>query len=186
MTGDADNARIWLLGDVFTGDVGTDPPTDLDPETPLPAGWDALGLLSEDGLTEQRDEEVNDYFAWGGTLVRTTRSKHKRSFMVTALEDNPIVFDLVNPGSEVETAGGLTTRTVRAPQPNPKAFLFLTTDGDSVSAIVVDKGEVTEVGEVVKGENDMTMRELTIVVYPDADGVLYRELTTDPAAAVGS
>lgn len=184
MAGDTENPRIYRLGDVYAGDLDTPAPTDV--ETALNAGFEPLGLLSEDGLTESREEEVTDHYAWGGILVRTTRSKHKRSFRVTALEDNPIVFDLVNPGSTAETAGGVTTREVSVPVSSPKAFVFEVTDGDYVARIHVARGEVIEVGDVVRGEADMVMRELTINVYPDEEGLLYTEITSDPAATVGS
>src|SRR5688500_3782241 len=101
MLGDTDNPRIWLGADAFTAPVGTSQPTDT--ETAWPEAWDELGLLSEDGMSEAREQDSTDHFAWGGIHVRTTRSKHKRTITVTALEDNPVVFALVNPGSTAET-----------------------------------------------------------------------------------
>ena len=182
MAGDTDNPRIWINADVYVADVGVTAPTTtteaLDPE------YEPLGLLGEDGMTESREEDVTDHHAWGGILVRTTRSKHKRTVKVIALEDNDVVWRLVNPGSTA--AGGAqatTTRTVVVPTgSNRKAFLFELVDGDITKRLVIDTGEVTEVGDVVKKDNELTKYELTITVYPDADGVLYRELTDDPAA----
>lgn len=183
MAGNTENPRIWTLGDVYAADVDAAEPTDT--LTELDAAWDALGLLSEDGLTEGREEDVTDHFAWGGILVRTTKSKHKRSFKVVALEDNHIVFGLMNPGSTAVTASGQTVREVFVPtSDNRKAFIFETTDGLAVSRLWVPTGEVVEVGEQVRNEADMVMRELTINVYPDSTGFLYKEWTTDPAAVV--
>src|SRR5689334_13641230 len=104
MAGDTDNPRVWVNADVYVGDVGSTAPTDID--TAIDADFTALGLLSEDGMTESREDDKTDHYAWGGILVRTTRSKHKRTIKVIALEDNPVVFDLVNPGSEAESVGG--------------------------------------------------------------------------------
>lgn len=192
MAGDTANPRIWTNADVYTAE----------PESTIPANttaawaaaWDDLGLLGEDGMTESRDQDVADHYAWGGVLVRTTRSKHKRTFTVVALEDNPVVFALVNPGSLVETAGGVTTRTIIVPEPDPRMFGFELRDGDITKRLVVPRGEIVEVGDVTYSDDELVQRELTINVYPTVDevlfgttdSVLYVEITDDPQAAAGS
>jgi hypothetical protein len=184
MAGDTENPRVWVNADVLVADVDTTAPDDT--TTAWPAGWESVGLLSEDGMVESRSEDVTDHYAWGGILVRTTRSKHKRTIKVTALEDNPVVFDLVNPGSESETSGEVTTRTVKIPTPDPRAFGFETIDGDITRRRVVPRGEITAVGDVTASDSEMQMFELTIDCYPDADGVIFIDITDDPQAAAGS
>jgi hypothetical protein len=176
-TGDTDNPRIWTGADVYTAPVGSTLPTDV--TTALNAAFRPLGLLSEDGMTESRDEDTTDHYAWGGILVRTTRSKHKRTFVVTALEDNDVVFDLTNPGSNTATTAGVTTRTVKVPTSNPQAFVFHLTDGTTKKRIAIPSGEVTEVGESTYSDAEITMRELTITVYPDASSLLFYEISND-------
>lgn len=185
MAGEIENARIWIDGDVYVGPTDAPAPTDVD--TPLDADFEALGLLSEDGTTESRTEDRTDHWAWGGggTLVRTTRSKHKRTIKVIALEDNAVVFGLTDPGSDVDTAGGVTTRTVRPPEPDPRSFVYETTDGDVVRRRYIPRGEVSEVADVVDSDSAISQKELTITVYP-VDGVLYQDITNDPQAAIGS
>ena len=183
MAGSTANPRIWVNADVFAAPVGTTAPTDI--ATAWAAAWKALGLLSEDGMTESREDDTEDHYAWGGILVRTTRSKHKRTLVVTALEDNPTVWALVNPGSAVPTTTtGVTTRIVKVPQPNPQAFGFELKDGTITSRLVVPRGEIIEIGDRTISDAEMAMYELTINVYPDATGVLYREITNDPQAVV--
>lgn len=184
MAGDTANPRLWLLGDVYYAPVGTVAPTNT--TTAFSASWDYLGLLSEDGLTETRSQESNDYYAWGGILIRTVRTKFKRSFKVAALEDNSNVFYLLNPGSTVAIAGAVTTRTVKTPTANPMAFAFEVKDGTITKRIIIPRGEIVEIGDVVYSENDINQREITIDVYPSAAGVLYTELTDDPAAEAAS
>lgn len=180
MAGSTENPRIWLNADVYVADYGTAGPTDI--ATDWPAGFEPLGLLSQDGMTETRDETVNDHFAWGGILVRTTRSNHKRSFTVIALEDNPVVFGLVNPGSEAATVGDITTRTVKVPGVDVRAFGLELRDGDITRRRVIPRGEVVAVGDITRSEAAMEMYELTINVYPDGEGVLYLDITDDPQA----
>lgn len=182
MAGDTANPRVWLGADCYVAPVGTTAPTDT--TTAWAAPWAPLGLLSEDGATESRNEDVKDHFAWGGILIRTTRSKHKRTIKVTALEDNLAVFGVVNPGSTAATALGITTRTVKVPTADPRAFALELRDGAITTRRSIARGEVVEVGDVSLSDADMTAYELTINVYPSSDGVLYTDITDDPQAVV--
>jgi hypothetical protein len=182
MAGDVANPRIWSGADVYVAPVGSTAPTDI--ATPWPAAWDALGLLDgEAGMSESRNEDQVDHFAWGGILVRTTRSKHKRTITVTALEDNATVFGLVQPGSTATTAAGVTTRTVIVPTTDPRAFGIELVDGAITKRRVIPRGEIVAVGDTSLNDSDLAVYELTINIYPDSAGVLYLDITDDPQAA---
>jgi hypothetical protein len=180
MAGSTANPRIWVNADVYTAALGTTAPTDV--TTAWSGSWSALGLLSEDGMTETRDMTVTDYFAWGGGMIRTTRSKFKRTLKIKALEDNATVWGLVNPGSTKSASGGVTTRSVKIQQPDKRAFGIETKDGSITRRIVVPQGEIIEVGPVTSADSSIAMYELPIHVYADAAGLYYTELTNDPAA----
>lgn len=181
--GDTANPRVWTGADVFSGPVGTTAPVDVSAD--WGDGWDPFGLLSEDGLTEARSETSNDFFAWGGVLIRTVRSKHKRTFTASALEDNPTVFALVNPGSSQSSVSELTTRIVRVPDgSNPLAFGFELRDGDVTKRLIVPRGEVSKLADLKVSDADMTMWQIDIDVYPAADGTLYFDITDNPASVV--
>lgn len=177
MAGDIDNPRIWAGADVYVAPVGTTAPTNI--ATALNASFKALGLLGEDGASEGRDQDTTDHYAWGGILVRTTRSKHKRTLTVVALEDNLTVLGLVEPNSVTTDNGTIATTVVSVPtDPDPRAFVLEVTDGDITKRRSIPKGEVTEVAEVKLSDSDMTAYELTITIYP-VDGVLYTDITDD-------
>ncbi|MEU0992008.1 hypothetical protein [Streptomyces sp. NPDC005953] len=182
MAGDTDNPRLWEGADFYAAPVGSTAPTDT--ITAWAAAWKAAGLLSEDGASESRDQDSTDHYAWGGILVRTTRSKHKRQLKVTCLEDNLVVFGLVNPGSTAVTATGTTTRSIKVPTADPRAFGLELRDGGITKRRVIQKGEVDEVGEVSLSDSELTAYELTITIYPAADGTLYTDITDDPQAVV--
>lgn len=186
MAGDINNPRLWEGADLWTAPVATALPATLtDNMSTIPA-WSAVGLLSEDGASEARDEDTSDFYAWGGKLIRTQRSKHKRTITVTALEDNLTVFGLVNPGSTVATATGVNTRTVKIPKSEKRAFVLEMVDGDVTRRRHIPTGEVTEVGEVSLSESDLQAFELTITIYPDVNDVLYFDIDNDPQGAVTS
>jgi hypothetical protein len=182
MAGDTDNPRLWTGADFYAAPVGTAAPTDV--ATTLAAAWLAVGLLSEDGASESRDQDSTDHYAWGGKLVRTTRSKHKRQIKVTCLEDNLVVFGLVNPGSTATTTGGVTTRVIKVPKQDPRAFLLELRDGDITKRRVIPKGEVDSVAETTMSDSELTAYELTMTIYPAADDTLYFDITDDPQAEV--
>lgn len=181
MAGDVANPRIWENADVYVAPLGTTAPADT--TTALTTAFKALGLLSEsDNLVEHRDEDSTDHYAYGNILVRTKRSKHKRTFILTALEDNPTVWGLVNPGSTATSTTGMTTRVTKVPVSNPQAFLIQVKDGGVTKRRMVKRGEVTAVDDVTFSDSDMQGYKLTITVYPDSSGVLYTDITDDPQA----
>lgn len=181
MTGTPENARLWTGADVYVAPVGSTAPTTL--VAALDAAFDPLGLLGTDGLTESRESDSSDFFAWGGTLVRTVRSKHKRTFSFVALEDNPTTFGLANPGSEIAAAvSGVVTRTIKTPTKDERAFLFQMSDGDEISRRrIIPRGEVTEIGDVTYTEEDLAVIEFTVTVYPASDGVLFLDIGNEDA-----
>lgn len=181
MAGDTSNTHAFEdAPDLLVADVGTTAPTTL--TDAFGVGWDAVGLLGDEGLTEGREQDSSDHFAWGGILLRTIKSKHKRTFRVILMEDNAITFGLLNPGSTTATSTGVDTRTVKAPTTNIKAFGFDLKDGGAtVKRIIIPTGEVTEVGDTVYSDGEVTGYEATITVYPAADGTLFKELVATPA-----
>lgn len=186
MAGDVSNPRLWEGADLWTAPVGTSLPVTLDAAMSTVAAWEAVGLLSEDGASESRDEDSSDFYAWGGKLIRTQRSKHKRTIRVTCLEDNLTVFGLVNPGSTVSTTSGVNTRTIKIPKGQRNAFCLELTDGDVKKRRHIPTGEVTEVGEVTLSDSELTAYALTITIYPDVDDVLYIDIDNDPQGAVAT
>lgn len=182
MAGNTANAALWTGADVYIAPVGTTEPSDC--SAAFGAGWDAVGLLDgEEGFTESREEESSDFYAWGGILVKRTKSKHKRTVKFVCLEDNATVFDLINPGSTRATVSGLTTSTVKVPTGAEFAIALETSDGTVVKRRLIKRAEVQEVGEVKESETDLTVYEVTVVIYPEADGTLYVDLQEDTAAS---
>lgn len=182
MSGDAKNTSLWNGADVFIAPLSTAAPTDT--TTAWAAAWKAVGLLDgEEGFTEGRDQDTSEHYAWGGNLYRRTVSKHKRSFKFVALEDNDVVFDLVNPGSTRTTATGIRTSTIKAPVAGQQFSIgFELRDNGRVKRRVAAIAEVSEVGEIKESESDPTVYEITVLVFPEADGTLYTTIEDDPLA----
>ena len=178
MTGNAANADLWTDADVFIAPVGTVKPTTV--SAAWAAAWKPVGLLNgEEGFTLSRDEDTAEHYAWGGLLIRKTRSKHKRTIKFVAMEDNEVTFDLVNPGSArtVDGASGLITSSIKVPKYGDFAVGFEMRDGNKVKRRFVSRATLEEIGEITESESDVAVYEITVVLFPTPDGTLYTELS---------
>ncbi len=168
MAGDTTKARLWANADIWIADsLATANPVDAN--TAFGAGWTLAGLLDgDDGMPESRDEDVNDYFAWGGILVRTARNHFKLTKSFTALEDNPTTRALLWPGS--------TSSQIVVPVPVPRKIAFETRDtsaGVILRRITRNYSIIALDGDRDENETDLTKAKFAAVIYPDASGVLF-------------
>lgn len=184
MSGDAKNTALWSGADVFIAPADTDGPTDV--ATAWAAAWKVAGLLDgEEGITEARDGDSSEHYAWGGILFKRTSSKHKRTFKFVALEDNDVIFSLVNPGSTrtTDVATGVRKGTIKVPKGYRFAVGFEVREDGKVKRRFALNAEVQEIGEIKESETEPTVYEITVVIFPEADGTLYHTVETDPATA---
>lgn len=166
MAGDTENAALWAEADVWIAlNLAATNPTDV--EDPFGGDWDLVGLLDgEAGFVESRSEDTNDFYAWGGILVRTSRRNFKMTRQFTALETNPTVRQLVYPGS--------TGTEIIVPQRSPFKIGFETREGTKTRRVISRRyAEVDEVGDITESEADLKKYEITVAIYPDANGVLF-------------
>lgn len=173
MSGDASNATIWPDADVYIAATTVDDPADVD--TDFGVGWELVGLLDgEQGFAYARDEDVNDLYAWGGILVRTSRRNFKETVVFTALEDNDVVRDVVWPGSS-------DTQLV-VPRPARVKIAFETREDTKVKRLIsAYEAEVTVNADIVDKEDDLTKYELLATIFPDTSAspaVLFNQQET--------
>ncbi|AWY06645.1 major tail protein [Microbacterium phage Zeta1847] len=182
MSGNAENTSLWADADVYVAPENTEGPADL--AAAWAAAWNAVGLLDgEEGFTESREAETAEHYAWGGKLFKRSTSKHKRTIKFVALEDNDTMFSLINPGSTRSAVGGVRSSVIKTPKSGVKfAIGFETREGDKIKRRFAKHAEVVEVADIKESETDPTVYEVTVVIFPEADGTLYRTIETDPDA----
>lgn len=179
MAGDTTLAEYWPDADVLVAPIGSAVPATIDDD--FDGDWDIVGLLDgEAGFNETRDEDVEDKFAWGGILVRTTRKNFILSKSFTALEYNPVTRGLIYPGSgEGE---------IVVPRPAARMVAFqtegLTVAGDVVRRrlITANYAEITFDGDRAEVEDDITRNPFMVKIFPDATespAVLFIEQVTE-------
>lgn len=169
MSGNPDKASIWGDADVYISN-NLSAPIPIDENAPFGLDWDLVGLLDgEAGFEESRSRDSSDYFAWGGLLIRTARRNFVLTRKFVCLEENAVTLGLVWPGSATGE------RVIPIPNHRFKAA-FETVDqgvGKKKRVITRKHAEVEDVGTIKDSEADLTKLEITIKVYPDADGVLF-------------
>jgi hypothetical protein len=180
MAGDPRNVDIWQFADVYFDFTNTAPaPTDL--TTVWDPLWKPAGLLNgDDGITEGRDENSEDTFAWGQILIRTVYSQHKRTLSVAMYEDNAVTFGLVNPGESTRTSAlGVIHSEVYVPQRSIFRMAMEFVDGNKKMRRYIPTAELGEVSEIETTEATAKVYSATVQVYPDGNGKLWDEYKTD-------
>lgn len=71
-------------GSIFRAPIGTTLPTDA--ITALPAAFENLGYISEDGLTNANSTESEQVKDWGGVNVLTTKTSEDDTFKFAMIE----------------------------------------------------------------------------------------------------
>lgn len=178
MAGDPDNAALWANADVYVS-MDRKAPDPEDTWSPWDVEWGLVGLLDgEEGFNQEREDDVEEFHAWGGLLVRTSKNNHKRTFTFVALERNAVTFGLVNPGSEISDPDGndMTKSVIRVPKNVRFKLGMELREAGKTRRRIIDRAEITEIGEIKESEQELEKYEIHCAVIPAGDGVLYREL----------
>lgn len=180
----SDNVRNWAGATVLVAPRGTPLPTDV--VSGFDVAFDDVGILDEDsGIEQAISRSVTEHYGYGVGLVRTTANKQGAKVTFTAMENNPVVFDLGSPGGAGTSASGLTTRAWNNYTPNPKAFALELTDGDITTRLLIPKGECVDAPAALKLTDDgVWMLSCAISCYVFTGNQWAIELTNDPAAVV--
>lgn len=159
----------WAQAKVLIAPTGTVVPKDLTSD--WDPAWKTVGLLDgEAGIVKSRSQDRTEKFAWGGTMYRSVVGKQKTTWKFTALENNDVVFKLVNPGSTRETNRGVTTAVVKEFQAGHRFMAAIEVIDPAYGKTrreVATIAEVAEVGDLKDAESDTTVYEITLDLIKD-------------------
>lgn len=173
---DSANVRIGYAGMVLTADVGTAAPADI--AAAWPAGWDDLGLISTDGLTEGKDQTVTNITAWGyDGPVRSQVSNRITTFRARFLETNALTLSLYHaiPVADMTSSGTGPTQSLnftegQTPDPLITALGIHVIDGSKVFRFIVPRAQLTDRSEVVYKGDEAVSYECTVTTLLASDG----------------
>jgi hypothetical protein len=167
---DSDNVRVAVTGAVYVGPTSTAAPTSS--SSALAAGFEDLGYVSADGITETIDKTTSQIRAWqNGSLVREVVSEGTYSVTMTFIETKEEVLALYFGASIVdgELDGDPTKSGGR------KSFVIDVVDGSVVERTYIPAGEVTAVGERVLASGEAIGYNVTVTAYADTSNVTFKK-----------
>lgn len=165
-------ANPALNGAIYVAPAGTTPPTSsstsLDTST-----FKALGYISEDGVTNSNSPSATPIKAWGGDTVYVTNDGRPDDWKFKAIEYlNEEVLKLTWGDDNVTgaLATGLTVKTNNKPLGEHVIVIDMVHRNGVLERVVIPKGTVTAVGDLVYQSTSVTAPDLTISAAPDSAG----------------
>lgn len=176
-----------VAGGVWRAPAGTTLPTSAN-ATPASA-FKCLGYISEDGVTNSNTPSSDDLKAWGGDTVLTLQTEKPDRFsftMIEALNSDVLkaVYGSSNVSGTLET--GLTIKANSAEAEEGVWVIDTVQTGNVLRRIVIPKGKVTEIGDIVYKDNEAIGYNVTITALPGSDGDTHKEYLVGATGATGA
>jgi hypothetical protein len=176
----AEEVRVAITGEFFSAPRDTTAPTDA--SGALDAAFLGHGYVSEDGVTENWDDSVDNIVAWqNATTVRAARTESTLTLACTLIQTRGSNLELFYPGSQVEANASEFKIDVKPATSDPRSFVLNVVDGDEVIRIYIGNGELTERGEVPYTSGEAVMYPVTVTAYPDDNGNLMQKFSNSAA-----
>lgn len=154
-----------VSGGVSSAPIGTVLPTDA--TAALDAEFTNYGFISEDGLTETNEKSSDKIKAWGGRIVKNLQTDSSASFSFSFIESsNADVLKAICGEDNVTVTGSDGNQQITAKfdleQLPSRVWNFDVRDGDNRVRVSVPNGQITELGDVTYGDEDVIAYEVTV------------------------
>lgn len=184
---DTDEIRVGVSGSVYVADIGSTLPTDI--ATALDAAFVDLGATTEDALGLSPSQSIQKIRAWQSSKpVRVSKTEDDLAISFTLMQVNEKTLPLAFGGGTVTaTAGPPAYYTFTPPAAgtvDERAFVFAWVDGSYTYRLVVERGMVSETGEIPVKKDSAIELPLTVEVLGASVGDDWYLVTDDPAFAV--
>lgn len=171
-------------GAVNVAPTGTTLPTNA--TTALDAAFKNLGYISEDGLTHNNTPTSEIIKAWGGDTVLSLQTDREDTFTFVLIEVlNTEVLKLIHGAANV--TGSLQTGIAISANNTDLAESAMVVEmvlkGGVIKRIVIPKGKITEIGEMVYNDSEAAGYEVTVTAASDSTGNTHYEYILNPNMA---
>lgn len=173
-------------GYAYIAPAGTALPTNA--TTALANTYLVLGYISEDGITNATERESQDIKDMNGDTVLTIQNGHSETWQASFIESlNINVLKMVYGDSNVTETSGAITINVDGKELGEKVFVFeLVMQDGRAKRIVIPRGKVTEIGDLVYRAGDAIGYDVTISALPNADGKKHIEYVAAASTGTGA
>jgi len=178
---DAELARLGVTGALRTGPLGSTLPTSM-------TAWAApivnLGYISDDGITESRSEDRQEFTSWQSLVpIRTEITKRQTTFETTLWESNWNTVSLYYQVGLTDVTTDLTGDIdviifdeKGKPKRDLRVFGVDVVDDVYARRAILPYGEVTERGDLIYKSDTLIGYPVTITAYVGPDGVAVRRM----------
>lgn len=168
-------AKPNISGAIYRAPLTASLPTTADESL---VGFTCLGYISEDGITNSNSRESDEFKAWGGDTVLTSQTSYTDTFQFKLLEYLNADVKKTVYGSDNVTGDISTGMTVSA---NSKELVSqawvidMIMRDDTMNRIVIPSGKISEIGDVVYSDSELTAYDITVTAFPDSSGNTHYE-----------
>lgn len=166
-------------GALFVAPYGTPVPTDA--STALNAAFENLGYISDEGLTNGTETDVEDVFAWGGQNVLSEQTTYMESFTYNLIETNVATAKhYYGPGNVTVNGNNITIRANDKPLPEIVFVAEIVMTGGRVKRIVVERAKIADrSGDISYVDGEPVAYPITLRAFPAvSDGDSHKEYVT--------
>lgn len=168
-------AKPRINGAIYIAPLTATLPTDATSEL---TGFESLGYVSTDGVTNTNAPSVTNIKEWGGADVLSISSDRADTWKYKLIEAlNVTVLKQVygddNVTGTLET--GITVKARNIDLPDKAIVIDMIMRDGALKRIVIAKGSVSGIDDIVYNGTDAVGYGLTITAKPDSDGVTHYE-----------
>lgn len=164
-----------LTGAVYKAPLGTTLPTDA--KTKLAETFKDLGYVSDDGVTNTNSPESENIKAWGGEIVYTSQTEKTDTFALTLISTlNADVLKTIYGENNVTVAEdkSITVKATADEQEEAVYVIDMILRDGALKRFVIPDGKISEIGDIVYKDDEVTGYEITITCLP-VSGVSHYE-----------
>ena len=168
-------AKPNISGAIYRAPLNTALPTTADGTL---TGFTCLGYISEDGITNSNSRESDEFKAWGGDTVLTSQTSYKDTFNFKLLEYlnadvKKTVYGAANVSGALDT--GMTVQANSKELTSYAWVIDMVMRDDTMNRIVIPSGKISEIGDVVYSDSELTCYDVTVTAFPDSSGNTHYE-----------
>lgn len=172
--GDVNNvsaAKPRVAGGIYRAPLGTPIPTSA--TDTLNSAFENLGYISEDGITNAKDADIDTEKAWGGDTVNVLDNGVTNTYQYKLLETINVAA-LKDCFGDENVSGTLATGiTVLSNSKEHTAHIYvidMVLKNGVLKRIVIPNGMISDFGDIVYNGTESTGYELTVTAQNDEAG----------------